>query len=72
MSEYESPIKWFAIAQKNQLNGGYARFGDRLTLKSGPKGPEENSLQSQGVEERPQKILEFLTLESGSPKNGLL
>ena len=28
----------------------------------------ENLLQTQGLDEHPQKFLEFLTLESGSPK----
>ena len=33
--ESGSPKKWCAIAHENRQNEGYARFGDRLTLKMG-------------------------------------
>ena len=39
-SESEPPKKWFAIAHENHLNGGYARFRARLTLKMGRIGRE--------------------------------
>ena len=34
-SEYGSPKKWFAIADKNRLNRGYVRLRDHLALKMG-------------------------------------
>ena len=35
MLECGSPKKLFAIAYENRINGGYARFEDRFTLKMG-------------------------------------
>ena len=32
-AESGSPKKWFVIAHENHRNGGYARFGARLTLE---------------------------------------
>ncbi|TMW85466.1 hypothetical protein EJD97_023105 [Solanum chilense] len=39
-SESGSPKKWFATAHENRLNGGYARFRARLTLKMSRTGRE--------------------------------
>ena len=39
-SESGSPKKWFAIAQYNRRNEGYARFGACLTFKMGRTGRE--------------------------------
>ncbi|TMW80735.1 hypothetical protein EJD97_015892 [Solanum chilense] len=39
-SESGSPKKWCAIAYENRRNGGYARFGARLTSKMGWTGSQ--------------------------------
>ncbi|TMW87152.1 hypothetical protein EJD97_020349 [Solanum chilense] len=38
MLESGSPKKWFSIAHEKRLNGGYARFEARFTLKMGRTG----------------------------------
>ena len=67
-SKSGSPKKWFSIAHENRRNEGYARFELVGPSKWVRRAVRDNQMHRQGLEERPQKKLTFLTAESGSPK----